>query len=100
MLKPKVYRKLPVEVTAVRWSGTSANATEIINWILSLGGTATFYCRGTDPGKICDGKHTLRIHTLEGTMEALPGDYIILGVAGEFYPCKPDIFKRTYEVKR
>lgn len=37
------------------------------------------------------------IKTLEGTMEVTPGDYIIKGVNGEFYPCKPDIFKKTYE---
>lgn len=40
----------------------------------------------------------LFIHTLEGRMEARPGDYIIKGVQGEFYPCKPDIFEATYEV--
>ena len=39
----------------------------------------------------------LAIHTLEGTMEAGPGDWIIKGVAGEFYPCKPDIFEQTFE---
>lgn len=37
------------------------------------------------------------ISTLEGDMKALPGDYIIKGVSGEFYPCKPDIFDKTYE---
>lgn len=37
------------------------------------------------------------IHTLEGDMTASPGDYIITGVNGEKYPCKPDIFARTYE---
>ncbi len=37
------------------------------------------------------------IRTLEGEMEALPGDWIIMGVKGEFYPCKPDIFEATYE---
>lgn len=37
------------------------------------------------------------VHTLEGDMVALPGDWIITGVAGEQYPCKPDIFKRTYD---
>ncbi|MST50918.1 hypothetical protein FYJ64_01050 [Clostridiales Family XIII bacterium WCA-MUC-591-APC-3H] len=37
------------------------------------------------------------IETLEGTMHASPGDYIITGVNGEKYPCKPDIFKKTYE---
>ena len=39
----------------------------------------------------------LRIGTLEGTMTAQLGDYIIRGVNGEFYPCKPDIFEKTYE---
>ncbi len=37
------------------------------------------------------------IHTLEGDMKADPGDYIITGVHGEKYPCKPDIFKKTYK---
>jgi len=37
------------------------------------------------------------IKTLEGTMQAFPGDYIIRGVNGELYPCKPDIFAKTYE---
>lgn len=37
------------------------------------------------------------IHTLEGDMKASPGDWIITGVAGEQYPCKPDIFEKTYE---
>lgn len=39
----------------------------------------------------------LKIETLEGTMTASVGDYIIKGVNGEFYPCKPDIFDKTYE---
>lgn len=39
----------------------------------------------------------LLIETLEGTMEASQGDYIIKGINGEFYPCKPDIFEKTYE---
>lgn len=37
------------------------------------------------------------IHTLEGEMTASPGDFIITGVDGEQYPCKPDIFEKTYE---
>jgi len=41
--------------------------------------------------------HTLVIHTLEGDMTAQPRDWIIRGVAGEFYPCKPEIFEQTYE---
>jgi len=42
-------------------------------------------------------KETILILTLEGMMEAQAGDYIIKGINGEFYPCKPDIFKKTYE---
>ena len=37
------------------------------------------------------------IHTLEGDMKAMPGDYIITGINGEKYPCKPDIFYKTYD---
>ena len=42
----------------------------------------------------------LTIHTLEGDHYALEGDYIIKGVNGEFYPCKPDIFEKTYDIER
>ena len=40
----------------------------------------------------------MTIHTLEGDHECTKGDYIIKGVAGEFYPCKPEIFEKTYEL--
>ena len=40
---------------------------------------------------------TVAINTLEGTMVASPGDWIIKGVTGEYYPCKPDVFRKTYE---
>lgn len=43
------------------------------------------------------GANYLEIETLEGTMTARPGDFVIKGVNGEFYPCKPDIFLKTYE---
>lgn len=45
-----------------------------------------------------DGEPVLKIQTLEGVMTARLGDYIIKGVNGEFYPCKPDIFHKTYEI--
>ena len=44
-----------------------------------------------------DGGACIMISTLEGEMRANPGDWIIMGVNGEFYPCKPDIFEKTYE---
>ena len=48
-------------------------------------------------GRVRGGPDFALIHTLEGTMRAENGDWIIRGVAGELYPCKPDIFARTYE---
>ena len=45
-----------------------------------------------------DGKSTCKIKTLEGDMTATEGDYIIKGLHGEFYPCKPDIFDKTYDI--
>lgn len=76
----KKYRKKPVVVEAVQWTGD--NTSEIMKWV---GGKAYF-------------RDTLYIKTLEGDYRASVGDYIIKGVKGEFYPCKPDIFERTYEL--
>lgn len=79
------YRKKPVVIQAIAWTG--ANRAEIRafmadpdrNWIYGFHGGV------------------LRINTLEGLMEAVPGDYVIRGIKGEFYACKPDIFVATYE---
>lgn len=49
--------------------------------------------------QVC-GTESIFIETLEGTMEAQPGDYIITGIKGEQYPCKPDIFEATYTFVR
>jgi len=92
-------RKKPVEVEAYQWNGTDDNASEIIDWILSTNGSASYTCDSKD-GCYYDAvnhKHHIAIRTLEGTMNANPGDWIIQGVQGEFYPCKPDIFEATYE---
>ena len=48
--------------------------------------------------KFCPGENEYAIETLEGKMMLTKGDYIIKGVKGEFYPCKPDIFHQTYEM--
>jgi hypothetical protein len=73
------YRKKPVEIDAIQWTGD--NNIEIF--------------------KFCNMSYIndqeLRIQTLEGSMIASVGDYIIKGVKGEFYPCKLDIFEMTYE---
>lgn len=77
------YRKRPVVIEAVRWFG--GNTREILSF---CGGDA--YEKN---GALC-------IDTLEGTFQASVGDYIIKGVNGEVYPCKPDIFAATYEAEK
>ena len=78
----KKYRKKPVVIEAVQWDST--NALELHDWM-------------GESAKIDLFKNEIIIHTLEGDMTASKGDYIIKGVDGEFYPCKPDIFEKTYE---
>lgn len=85
------YRKKPVEIEAMQWDGTAAGATPIINWVLAGDGTARY-----DDASSEHGEH-IAIDTLEGTMRAVVGDFIIRGVESEFYPCKPDIFAKTYD---
>lgn len=101
MSAPKRYRKKPVLIEAARWTGTPQSATEVINWALSHGGTVRYH---ESQDAYDDGEQgcpyspaSLAIDTLEGTMSASAGDLIIKGVNGEFYPCKPEIFAKTYE---
>ena len=88
------YRKKPVTIEAMQWDGTAAGGKEIIDWVLEQDVSALFwtprYWIGIDDLYI-------QIETLEGYIYASPGDYVIMGVQGEFYPCKPDIFAETYE---
>lgn len=81
------YRKKPVVIEAVQWLGNMAPVIEI-----GLVG----YDQPTAGGRPYP-EGSLTIKTLEGTMIVSPNDWIIKGVAGEFYPCKPDIFDKTYE---
>ena len=84
------YRKRPVEIEAYKFNGSSTDIPMIRDWM--EGGPCPQ--RG---GLRTSDMNNMVIHTLEGDMVAQPGDYIIKGVAGEFYPCKPDIFTATYE---
>jgi hypothetical protein len=77
------FRKKPIDVRAVQWRGD--NWDEIVA-----------FHPGARLAMTADGT-TLNIATLEGAMQARPGDWIIEGVKGEVYPCKPDIFAATYE---
>lgn len=82
------YQKKSVIIEAELWDGTAEGAGPIIDWIL----TGQYCARWDESG--------IYIDTLEGTMHVSPGDYVIKGVEGEFYPCKPDIFKKTYQPVR
>ncbi|MCA1220256.1 hypothetical protein [Streptomyces sp. 8L] len=99
MTSPARYRKKPVEIEAEQWDGTAEGATRIIDWLLAHDATATYTCSNPDRCSETDGDtpHSIAIQTLEGTMRADLNDWIIKGVQGEFYPCKPDIFAATYD---
>lgn len=80
------FRKKPVVIDAIQFNGAwTGDATVILDW-MGKGGEWSL------------DDETLHIHTLEGVMTASKGDWIIKGVQGEFYPCKPDIFGATYEL--
>lgn len=87
------FTKKPVTIEARRYDGSAAKANRLVAWIAAGGGRAR-YLAAHDMGS------QLLIETLEGTHEAAPGDWIIKGVKGEFYPCKPDIFALTYDVRQ
>ena len=89
------YRKKPVVIEAMRVPSSPPDGESafmeghgrILGWVM-IHGAADFHV-ADDQG--------YDIHTLEGVMHASPGDWIIKGVQGEFYPCKPDIFAATYD---
>ena len=75
------YKTRPCEIEAIQWTGK--NIIEILHW---------------GQGKILwNDVDDLFIDTLEGRMKASINDYIIKGLRGEFYPCKPDVFEKKYE---
>ncbi len=74
------FRKKPVVIDAVQWQGRISDIEYFMDGI-------DYYVRDK----------SLFIPTLEGDMETSIGDWVIKGVKGEFYPCKPDIFELTYE---
>lgn len=76
----KKFKKKPVIIEAIQWNGE--NLSEIDEFTKN---------------EVKNHESVLIISTLEGDMYASLNDYIIKGVNGEFYPCKPDIFNKTYE---
>ena len=99
------YRKRPVEVEAMQLpeDATPSQGIAVYQWVEShVGSTQP---AGEGPGYSPDGTGVtidpadgmIVIRTLEGDMKAMPGDYVIKGVQGEFYPCRGDIFRATYD---
>ena len=117
-IKPLVATKKPVDVEVIQYVGGIENAELIQQWMFNHQQQST--CMWIDTEIVdeefesdlpeygnMNGADTitvikperLEIETLEGTMTADVGDWIIRGVNGEFYPCKPDIFEKTYNLK-
>lgn len=80
------YRKKPVVIEAWQWNGDMDSLIVAPRWV-----------RDAVQNDFEDGQKRFYIETLEGEMYISQGDYIIQGVAGEVYPCKPDIFNSCYE---
>ena len=87
MIQPQTFRKKPVQIEAIQWTGENTHV--LIEWL-----GESFY--GLDGSKALN---TLKIEivTLEGRIFASISDWVIKGVKGEFYPCRDDIFRATYE---
>jgi len=82
------FRKKQIIVDAIQFTGK--NYDEVLKWSKAL------WPRITPHDIVGDHVQRIKIWTLEGIMEACPGDWIIRGVKDELYPCKPDIFEATY----
>ena len=81
------FRKKPIVIEAIQFIGGNASASEIQDWAREYEVHIVWFFN----------HDALSIPTLEGSMSAVPNDWIIKGVRDEFYPCKPDIFEATYE---
>lgn len=84
------FRKRPIEIEARQYDGSPASARELINWTRNSKTKCYMDVNA-------DGERQLSINTLQGALWISTNDWVIKGVANEFYPCKPDIFARTYE---
>jgi hypothetical protein len=85
------YKKKPVVIEAVQYNGTR-DWGEAPDWLIKATQKDP-----SQPGSLNVHERHATIYTLEGIHTANPGDYIIRGVNGELYPCKPDIFEKTYD---
>jgi len=88
---PTAYRKKPVEIEAMRLVDTTS-MMKAVRWSANYGVS----CRIINLNDL--GNEKLVVETLEGPITASRGDLLIKGVEDEFYPCKPDIFNKTYDL--
>lgn len=86
------YKKKPIVIEAFKWTG-GPDQTEDPEWCVDKMKTGEVWLENQGTTDCI-----LAIKTLEGNMTASQGDYIIKGIKGEIYPCKPDIFEMTYEL--
>jgi hypothetical protein len=86
------YRKKPVVIEAYQWDNQKTNVQDWPDWLVEALNT-----RSGEAGCLYNTPSGWKISTLEGHMEVSSDDFIIRGVQGELYPCKPDIFDATYE---
>jgi len=93
------YRKKPVEIEAIQWTGSKNSFDRVRQFCPEIrDGGAVWHPNAQGGDDDCNtSSWPLFIQTLEGLHTASIGDYIIKGVKGEFYPCKPEIFEMTYE---
>ena len=99
-MKPEKYTKKPVTIEAMRYAGTPSECMDVYRWVEANTQGSYDYDGEIRPAHgvtIRPSDGAFIIFTLEGEMTVSMGDYVIRGVQGEFYPCKPDIFEATYE---
>lgn len=102
----RIFQSIPAEVVAIQYTGGAGLGRDIEAWIKNNGGNATYRdasepleAVGDAPGH--DGwPESLYIETDAGWTQAHEGYWVIQGTAGEFYPCRPDVFERKYEPKK
>lgn len=82
------FRKKPVEIEAVKLHPWFMPENPLPSWL-----SEAFECRNV----VLDEDGGFTVKTLEGDMRGAPGDWLVCGIKGELYPCKPDIFVSTYE---
>lgn len=91
------FRKKPVIVDAIKLENNYDSICNAVEFVFDIR-VKTSVIGANATVRDVQERNGLDIPTLEGTMKASFGDWIIKGVNGEFYPCKPDIFEKTYEV--